>query len=179
MRKPSIALGALVLLTAPSALGQIDTERMKPAVTHDGWVNAEGSGVRHPDDPWEFGFFANYGVNPLIIVDAGGDLQRQVVGGRLGMDLLASVSLAKPFALGLGVPFFLLQSGDQNPSFAGLGDVRTFGVHAHQGFKDDGIHGFPGTFELAAKLIEHCTRFGLGCPSFSCCEVPTWTAQRQ
>jgi outer membrane protein OmpA-like peptidoglycan-associated protein len=128
MRRRSNALVALAAcslgLVSRPVLGQLDTERMKPAVTHDGWVNAEGSGLRGRDDPWEFGAWLNYGVNPLVIVDRDGNLTRQLEAGRLGMDLYASVTLAKPFGLGLDVPFFLGQSGDQNPSFAGLGDLR-------------------------------------------------------
>jgi OOP family OmpA-OmpF porin len=115
------------MLLASSALAQIDTERMKPAATHDSWVNAEGSGVRYPDDPWEVGLLLNYGYNPLIVVDADGEVTRQLVAGRLGIDLVGSVTLAEPFALGLGLPLYVAQTGDEDPSFAGLGDVRLAG----------------------------------------------------
>jgi len=124
MLRHTLAISTVVLCWSSLALGQIDTERMKPAVTHDGWVNAEGSGIRHPDDPWELGAFLNYGYNPLVVVDANDDVSRQLVAGRLGVDLLASVSLAKPLAVGLGLPLYVAQTGDDDPSFAGLGDVR-------------------------------------------------------
>jgi outer membrane protein OmpA-like peptidoglycan-associated protein len=97
---------------------------MKPAVTHDGWVNTEGSEVRPVDDPWEGALWLNYGLNPLVIVDGNGDQSRKLVAGRLGMDLIGSVTLAKPFAIGLGLPFYLFQDGDLDPTFAGLGDLR-------------------------------------------------------
>jgi outer membrane protein OmpA-like peptidoglycan-associated protein len=123
-----IALGvcsALALqLLAPTARAQVDVERFKPAVTPDGWVTAEGSGTRYTDDPWEFGLFANYAVNPLVTADDDGNLRDQIVGGRLGLDLLASLSVADPFSIGVALPVYLLQSGDADPSFAGLGDVR-------------------------------------------------------
>ncbi|HEV8245626.1 MAG TPA: transporter, partial [Polyangiaceae bacterium] len=125
MRTVHSSLAALtVTLTAVFAQAQIDVERFKPAVTHDGWVTGEGSGNRPPDDPWEFGLFLNYAVNPLITADDNGELRDQIVGGRLGADLLASVTLADPFAVGLDLPLYLLQSGDADPSFAGLGDLR-------------------------------------------------------
>jgi outer membrane protein OmpA-like peptidoglycan-associated protein len=107
-----------------TARAQVDVERFKPAVTPDGWVTAEGSGTRYTDDPWELGLFANYAVNPLVTADDDGELRDQIVGGRLGLDLLASVSLADPFSVGVDLPVYLLQSGDADPSFAGLGDVR-------------------------------------------------------
>ncbi|SRR6266542_506221 len=121
-------LAASVLLCATRlALAQdthIDVERFKPAVTHDGWVNAEGSGVRFPEDPWEFAGFVNYGFHPLVTVDSAGNLNHKFVSGRLGLDLMASVTVADPFAIGLALPLYLLQTGDYSPSFAGLGDVR-------------------------------------------------------
>src|SRR5688572_21226255 len=112
------------LLSSPTLLAQVDVERFKPAVTHDGWVNSEGSGTRPTDDPWELGLFLNYGINPLVTTDPDGELRDQIVGGRLGLDLLASVTIADPFAVGLDLPMYLLQSGDADPSFAGLGDLR-------------------------------------------------------
>lgn len=128
-------LGRFVLITgilAPGhALGQqtetqtdLDAERFKPAVTPDGWVNAEGSGLRPTGDRWEFGLFLNYGVNSLVAVDETDDVESQFVAGRLGMDAIVSVTLAEPLVVGVDVPFFLGQTGDFDPSFAGLGDLR-------------------------------------------------------
>ncbi len=107
-----------------AASAQVDAERFKPAVTPDGWVTAEGSGLRNTADPWEFGLFLNYGLNPLVIANADGDVRSEIVGGRLGFDALASVTLAKPFTLGVDLPVFVAQQGDYDPSFAGIGDVR-------------------------------------------------------
>ncbi|WP_437731225.1 OmpA family protein [Sorangium sp. So ce1335] len=131
MRARIIAAAAVVATTvlgaATSASAQetdLDIERFKPAVTHDAFVVTEGSGVREPADPWAFGFFLNYARNPLIVATGAGDLRRQIVSGRLGADLMASVTIAEPFALGIDVPFFLAQSGEGSPSFAGIGDIR-------------------------------------------------------
>ncbi|MCC6558009.1 MAG: OmpA family protein [Polyangiaceae bacterium] len=122
-----MAVTLAVALAAPRALAQdaeIDVERLKPAVTHDGFVVAEGSAVRDTADPWEFGLLLNYAYSPLVVVSGDGDVERRFVSGRLGADLIASVTVAGPFAVGLDVPFFLAQTGDVDPSFAGLGDVR-------------------------------------------------------
>jgi OOP family OmpA-OmpF porin len=121
------AWGGLVLaasfLTSPDSRAQVDAERLKPAVTHDGWVDAEGSAVRHPDDPWELGVVMNYAYHPLIIADADEAVVAALVAGRLGLEGIASVSLSERFALGLALPVFL-QHGDASPSAAGVGDLR-------------------------------------------------------
>lgn len=128
LRHLASALPLASLLVASAAHAQaereIDAERFKPAVTHDGWVNAEGSGVRDPADPWELGLFLNYSGNSLVVVNGANDLQQSFIAGRLGFDVVASVSLAEPFSIGIGLPFFIAQHGDLDPSFAGLGDLR-------------------------------------------------------
>jgi outer membrane protein OmpA-like peptidoglycan-associated protein len=107
----------------------IDAERFKPAVTHDGFVTAEGSGIRPTQDPFEFALFLNYGRNPLVIAD-GNDLVDAYVDGHLGIDVMASLTVAGPFAIGVGLPLYIAQTGDDNvdgddnPTFAGLGDLR-------------------------------------------------------
>ena len=116
----------LVLLAAPARAqdNNLDAERFKPAITHDGFIQVEGSGVRPRADPWELGAFLNYSRNSLIVVDGAGNLTSHYISGRLGGDVFASVTIAKPFALGLDIPFFLAQTGDANPDFGGLGDIR-------------------------------------------------------
>ncbi|MCC6525225.1 MAG: OmpA family protein [Polyangiaceae bacterium] len=84
----------------------------------------EGSDVRPEQDRWELGIFANYARNQLVVVDADGALTSHYVSGRLGFDVAGSVTIVGPFALGLDIPFFLAQTGDFDPSFAGLGDIR-------------------------------------------------------
>lgn len=123
----SLPLGLAAAALAPSAAAQetsIDAERFKPAVTYDGFVTAEGSAVRPTADRWAFGLALNYAFNPLVAVDQDGDITTRFVGGRLGADLMASLTVAGPFAIGLDLPFFLVQTGDRDPSFAGLGDLR-------------------------------------------------------
>jgi hypothetical protein len=101
----SFALLALAgTLFTHAAAAQVDAERFKPAVTHDGWVNAEGSGTRPSEDPWEFGLYVNYAKNSLVVVDGDGELTDTFVGNRVGADVLASFSIADPFSIGLGMP---------------------------------------------------------------------------
>ncbi len=123
----ALSLAAAATFATQAARAQatnIDVERFKPAVTHDGFVETEGSAVRDASDRFELGLFLNYARNPLVVVDTAGDLQAQFVSGRMGLDLYGSATIAGPFAIGLDLPFFLVQTGDASPSFAGLGDVR-------------------------------------------------------
>lgn len=116
---------ALVGVCRPSlAQTTLDAERFKPAVTEGAFVNAEGTTMRPRADPWALGLVANYSRNTLVTVDGNGNLAQRFISGRLGFDALVSVTLAKPFSLGLDLPFFLAQTGDASPSFAGLGDLR-------------------------------------------------------
>jgi outer membrane protein OmpA-like peptidoglycan-associated protein len=114
--------GLLGVLASSSAHAQVDAERFKPAVTHDGWINGEGSAVRDPDDRWQFGATLSYAKNPLIVANGEDGLVTPIVSGRLGFDVLASATLTERFALGLGLPVFT-QSGDA-ASGGGLGDLR-------------------------------------------------------
>ncbi len=122
--------GMLTLVTLSAAVwpslsaAQVDSERFKPAVTHDGWVNAEGSQVRGTDDRWEFGAYLNYQTNPLVVTDESDEITRSLVDGRAGFDLVASATLFGPLALGLSLPTYFAQTGDADPSFAGIGDLR-------------------------------------------------------
>src|SRR5688572_15419091 len=72
----SLATLALAAAFTGGAAAQVDAQRFKPPVTHDGWVNAEGSAVRHPDDRWSLAAWANYGHQPLITSDADGNVVR-------------------------------------------------------------------------------------------------------
>lgn len=104
----------------------LDVERFKPAVTFDPFVVTEGSDVRWPlpHDAFQLGGYLNYSLNPLVVVGADDSIVDRFVAGRLGGDLIGSMTLFDGFALGVGVPFFLFQTGDQDANFGGLGDLR-------------------------------------------------------
>ncbi len=115
---------ACAILCSGSAFSQVDAERMRPAVTYDGFVTAEGSAVRPTSDPFEFGLYLNYAVRPLVVADDDGDYVQGLVRRRVGADLLGSMTLVGPLSLGLGLPAYLLQGGENDPSSAGLGKAR-------------------------------------------------------
>src|SRR5262245_37858147 len=119
-----LALAVLAMPAIGRAQTELDIERFKPALTHDPFVMTEGSDVRPTAHRFNLALFLNYAINPLVVVDQNGALTDRYVGGRLGLDLLGSVTIAGPFAIGLGVPIFLAQTGDATPSFGGLGDIR-------------------------------------------------------
>jgi outer membrane protein OmpA-like peptidoglycan-associated protein len=156
-----VLFSLLALLSARELHAQVDAERFKPAVTHDGWVNTEGSAVRHPDDAWELGAWLNYARHPLIIADDDG-LVTPLVAGRASLDLLGSVSFSRRFALGLGLPVFV-QHGDA-ASGAGIGDVRLVPKLELVNDRDDGL-GMALAAELRAPT--HGGDFSGGARSFS------------
>lgn len=124
MRIFSIFVALATLLISTSAWAQVDIERFKPAATYDGFVNAETSSTRDAGDPWSFGAYLNYQRNPLIILNDEGEVVGAFVGGRAGLDLTAAATIAGPLSVGLALPVYGIQTGDFDPSFAGLGDVR-------------------------------------------------------
>jgi OmpA-OmpF porin, OOP family len=125
MVKRLVSILALSLaLPSLAAAQDIDGERFKPAVTYDGFATAEGSAVRPEQDRWELALYANYARGSILVVDGNGDLVSSVVDNRLGFDLMASATVIGPFAIGLGVPLFIPQTGDFGPSVGGIGDVR-------------------------------------------------------
>jgi outer membrane protein OmpA-like peptidoglycan-associated protein len=131
-------LSAALYLMSGNALAQVDAERLTPAVTHDGWIGAEGSAVRHPDDRWELDAMLHYARNPLVIASSQGDLERALVSGRFGMFLAGSASIGESFALGLGLPVFA-QQGSGDPSAGGVGDLRLVPKLALTSDVEDGI----------------------------------------
>jgi outer membrane protein OmpA-like peptidoglycan-associated protein len=160
-RRRGLLLAFLLLLGAREVHAQVDAERFKPAVTHDGWVNAEGSAVRHPDDAWELGAWLNYARHPLIIADDDG-LVEPLVEGRATLDLLGSVSFSRRFALGLGLPVFV-QNGDA-ASGSGIGDLRLVPKLELVSDRDDGF-GLALAAELRAPT--HGGDFSGGARSFT------------
>lgn len=118
------AVTFVLSLSASTRAQDIDGERFKPHVTHDGFVTAEGSAVRPEQDRWELAMYANYARGSILVVDANGDLVSSVVENRLGFDIMGSVTVVGPFAIGLGIPVFIPQTGDFDPSIGGLGDIR-------------------------------------------------------
>jgi OmpA-OmpF porin, OOP family len=141
-------LPAIAYAQAQGPRENLDGERFKPAVTYDGFVTAEGSATRTTADPWEFGLFANYALNSLVVVNQIDEVSDKFIAGRMGIDLLASVTIVEDFALGVGVPFFLAQTGDEDPDFAGLGDLRI--VPKYRILDDRDVVGLAAAVEVRA-----------------------------
>lgn len=155
MKRAFVVAAATLLLSLASASAwaqpqgprePIDGERFKPAVTYDGFVTAEGSAVRSTSDPWEFALFANYALNSLVVVNQDNTISDKFIAGRLGGDVMASVTLFDGFALGVGLPFFLAQMGDEDPDFGGLGDLRI--VPKYRILDDRDVFGLAAAVEL-------------------------------
>ena len=164
LRRRSWLLGAAIAwLASGDARAQVDAERLAPAVTHDGWVSAEGSAVRPSDDRWELGAMVHYARNSLIIANGDGELERALVAGRVGLFLGGSASIGDRFALGLGLPLFA-QHGDGDPDSVGIGDLRVVPKLALTRDVEDGI-GLALAAEVRAPT--HGGDYAGGADSFS------------
>jgi outer membrane protein OmpA-like peptidoglycan-associated protein len=118
-----LAICAVLLVSVPARAQSedIDTQRFQPRVTTGGYLQTEGSEVRHPIDPFSLGLWLSYAHNPLIAVEDG-EVIEQVVGDQLAFDLTASYAFAEWFELGLHAPLAYL--GGDDVSEAALGDAR-------------------------------------------------------
>lgn len=122
----AILLLSVVPARAQDATESIDVERFKPAITHDPFVITEGSAVSgyQRDDPLLLAVDFNAASNPLMFVGPQGDVLTRIVERRLGFDLLGSYTLSRRVEIGLALPLFAAQVGDDDPNPAGLGDLR-------------------------------------------------------
>src|SRR5688572_15857005 len=101
----AISLGAGRAIAQDHAL---DTQRFKPAATTGGFLQTEGTHVRHPVDPFSLGLWLSYAHNPLIVTDANGDVIERIVGSQLAFDLTASYAFTRWFELGVHAPLAYL-----------------------------------------------------------------------
>jgi OOP family OmpA-OmpF porin len=124
-RKTRLASSALAFVLL--ALGQqahaedIDTQRFLPHATTGGFLQTEGSHVRHPIDPWSLGLWLHYGHNPLIVVNDD-EVVEEIVGHQLAFDLTTSYAMATWFELGVHLPLAYLSGDDL--SEGAVGDLR-------------------------------------------------------
>ena len=127
LARSACLLCALVLAWAtgvhvPRAQGQdIDTQRFKPRTTSGGFLQTEGSAVRHPVDPWTVGGWVSYGHRPLVVAE-GDEVLEGVVDQQFGLDITGSYAFWAYFELGVHLPLAYL-SGEQLAELA-LGDIR-------------------------------------------------------
>jgi OmpA-OmpF porin, OOP family len=149
-------LAILVLLFAARVSAQsedIDTQRFLPRATSGGFLQTEGSDVRHPIDPFSLGLWLGYGHNPLVRV-ARDDVTAHIVAHQIAFDLTASYAFASWFELGLHVPIAYL-SGDDLSEMA-LGDLRLLPKFR---FLSDARDGVGLALLLDARLPSHTSAF--------------------
>jgi OOP family OmpA-OmpF porin len=112
---------ALLTASEPARAEDLDTQRFLPHATSGGFLQTEGSAVRHPIDPWSLGLWLSYGHNPLIVVNDD-EVVEEIIGHQLAFDLTTSYAFARWFELGLHLPLAYLAGDDV--SEATLGDLR-------------------------------------------------------
>lgn len=135
-----VALSSLLTLAFLTTFGgaasaenpTINVQGFKPAMHEGDLFITNGSHV--PEHlRWTASLLLNFGKNPLVFVDTGTDPNRrhEVIQNQLTLDLMGTIAIADWVDVGLGIPLFLLNSGDDGfvpispeiSSFA-LGDIR-------------------------------------------------------
>ena len=108
-------------------------ERFRPAIDGAGVLDVD-SGTVGGHLQWSVGAFVNYALNPLVLRQDGARVG-SLLTHRVGLDVVAALSLFDWVQLGVDAPFVLLQardsaeagavvSGAQDVSAVGVGDLR-------------------------------------------------------
>jgi OmpA-OmpF porin, OOP family len=157
----AISLGGGHALAQDNAL---DTQRFKPAATTGGFLQTEGTHVRHPVDPFSLGLWLSYAHNPLIVTDADGDVIERIVGSQLAFDLTASYAFTHWFELGMHAPLAYLDGDDT--SEVALGDLRLLPKFR---FLDDDLDGIGLGLITELRLPTHTSELygGARYPAFA------------
>jgi len=129
-------LVALLVVAAASpawANPRVNVQVFRPSAHHDDLFTVMNTNIGE-HLRWSASLMVDFGKNPLVFVDTtGGVSQRyEVIQNQLTLDLMGSISLFERLSIGLGVPLFLLNSGDSagfsaispEPASFALGDIR-------------------------------------------------------
>ncbi len=148
-----LLLACLLFAWAPRARAEdIDTQRFQPRATSGGFLQTEGSDVRHRVDPFSLGAWLSYGHNPLIFKD-GSDVT-QIIGHQVALDLTASHAFGTWFELGVHLPLAYLKGDDR--SEPALGDLRLLPKFR---LLDDRRAGVGLAILADARMPTHTSRF--------------------
>ena len=130
---PWLALSLFFAVPAAAEEAHFPVERFRPAIDGTGVLDVD-SGQVGQHLQWTVGAFANYALNPLVFVDENGERAGSLVAHRIGLDVIAAVSLFDWLELGIDVPAVLFQTRDDsvdgiltNPgdlAAVGIGDLR-------------------------------------------------------
>jgi outer membrane protein OmpA-like peptidoglycan-associated protein len=123
------------VLAAPVAAeeARFPVERFRPAIDGTGVLDVD-SGQVGEHLQWTVGAFANYALNPLVFVNADGERVGSLVSHRIGLDVIAAISLIDWLEVGVDIPTVLFQTRDSSVSnllttpgelsAIGVGDMR-------------------------------------------------------
>ncbi|HEY1101400.1 MAG TPA: OmpA family protein, partial [Myxococcota bacterium] len=126
---------AAVIATPPAGAEEANfpVERFRPAIDGNGVLDVD-SGFVGTHLQWSAGAFANYALNPLVFIGANGERAGSLVAHRIGLDVVAALSLFDWVQVGVDVPAVLFQTRDDSVrgvlsspgdlSAVGIGDLR-------------------------------------------------------
>ena len=127
------AIASLATAAAHAEEARFPVERFRPAIDGSGLIDVDSGDVGDHLD-WSVGAWANYALNPLVLRN---ETERvgALVAHRVGLDLVAAVSLFDWIEVGVDAPLLVFQARDTNEvrdavigandlSAVGIGDLR-------------------------------------------------------
>ena len=110
---PWLALSLCFAVPAAAEEAHFPVERFRPAIDGTGVLDVD-SGQVGQHLQWTVGAFANYALNPLVFIDENGDRAGSLVTHRIGLDVIAALSLFDWLEVGVDVPAVLFQTRDDS-----------------------------------------------------------------
>ena len=113
MHRFAAAVTAVIMTIATTASAEearFSVERFRPAIDGSGVLDVDSGAVGEPWQ-WSVGAFANYALNPLVL-RRDGERVGSLVAHRVGLDVVAALSLANWVQLGVDVPMLVFQTRD-------------------------------------------------------------------
>jgi outer membrane protein OmpA-like peptidoglycan-associated protein len=123
-------LAVTLVSLATTARAGADITRVRPPMTVDGLLSADGAGGLYP---WQLSLagYLTYSRNPLVWYYEAEDVYEPIVGHQLTLDLVAAMGLWERIDVSMALPIVLLQRGPNDALLAGevlagagIGDLR-------------------------------------------------------
>ncbi|MFH1529163.1 MAG: choice-of-anchor L domain-containing protein [Pseudomonadota bacterium] len=135
-RRTAALVAAVVLVAGAGAAHadeQIDVQAFHPSPFMQDYFGVETGATESPYR-WNVGLFVNYQMNPLVLRekrDGETRVIREVVKHQVTGNLLGSYRFVPWFSLGVDLPVYLFQAGENfggfpEPGVAGIGDLRLY-----------------------------------------------------
>lgn len=107
---PSVC--CLVFASQTRAQDHFDVQHFNPAASQSLNFFGASSGAVLEDGRWDVGLMINYASNPLVVEDENGEELAGLVTQQLVANLIGAYGIADFFEIGIDIPLFLMQDGE-------------------------------------------------------------------